>query len=85
MVSDWCAAFPPPAELPEEVGDGVVVTEEEVKARLYSPQEGEWGAHSRDEDCQRVIFGINDLLTLGRSLLPHRNSFHARNSALNRL
>uniref|UniRef100_A0A8C8EVW4 Bromo domain-containing protein n=1 Tax=Oncorhynchus tshawytscha TaxID=74940 RepID=A0A8C8EVW4_ONCTS len=52
------------AELPEEVGDGVVVTEEEVKARLYSPQEGEWGAHSRDEDCQRVIFGINDLLTL---------------------
>uniref|UniRef100_A0A8C7V4J9 Bromo domain-containing protein n=1 Tax=Oncorhynchus mykiss TaxID=8022 RepID=A0A8C7V4J9_ONCMY len=52
------------AELPEEVGDGVVVTEEEVKARLYRPQEGEWGAHSRDEDCQRVIFGINDLLTL---------------------
>uniref|UniRef100_A0A674A5Q7 Bromodomain and WD repeat domain containing 3 n=1 Tax=Salmo trutta TaxID=8032 RepID=A0A674A5Q7_SALTR len=52
------------AELPEEVGDGVVVTEEEVKARLYSPQEGEWGAHSRDEDCQRVIFGINELLTL---------------------
>uniref|UniRef100_A0A8C7V7E3 Bromo domain-containing protein n=1 Tax=Oncorhynchus mykiss TaxID=8022 RepID=A0A8C7V7E3_ONCMY len=64
-MSPWdMEPIPDEAELPEDVGDGVVVTEEEVKARLYSPQEGEWGAHTRDEDCQRVIFGIDELLTL---------------------
>ena len=31
----------------------------------FSPQEGEWGAHSRDEECERVIQGINHLLSLG--------------------
>uniref|UniRef100_A0A4W5LVQ0 Bromodomain and WD repeat domain containing 3 n=1 Tax=Hucho hucho TaxID=62062 RepID=A0A4W5LVQ0_9TELE len=64
-MSPWdMEPIPDEAELPEDVGDGVVVTEEEVKARLYSPQEGEWGTHTRDEDCQRVIFGIDELLTL---------------------
>lgn len=53
------------AALPEQVGDGVDVSEEELKALLYRPQEGEWGAHTRDEDCERVILGIDDLLTLG--------------------
>uniref|UniRef100_A0A6Q2YSU0 Bromo domain-containing protein n=1 Tax=Esox lucius TaxID=8010 RepID=A0A6Q2YSU0_ESOLU len=64
-MSPWdMEPIPDEAELPEEVGDGVAVTEEEVKARLYIPQEGEWGAHTRDEECQRVIFGIDELLTL---------------------
>ncbi|CAB1316273.1 unnamed protein product [Coregonus sp. 'balchen'] len=64
-MSPWdMEPIPDEAELPEEVGDGVAVTEDEVKARLYSPQEGEWGAHTRDEDCQRIIFGIDELLTL---------------------
>lgn len=56
------------AALPDRVGDGVEVAEEELKALLYKPQEGEWGAHTRDEDCERVICGIDQLLTLGRSL-----------------
>lgn len=56
----------PSAALPEQVGDGVEVAEEEIKALLYRPQEGEWGAHTRDEDCERVIHGIDQLLTLGR-------------------
>lgn len=51
--------------LPEEVGDCVEVTEDELKALLYEPQEGEWGVHSRDEECVRVIHGIEQLLTLG--------------------
>lgn len=57
----------PSAALPEHVGDGVEVAEEELKALLYKPQEGEWGAHTRDEECERVIHGIDQLLTLGRS------------------
>lgn len=56
----------PSAALPEQVGDGVEVAEEELKALLYRPQEGEWGAHTRDEDCERVIHGIDQLLTLGK-------------------
>lgn len=56
------------AVLPEQVGDGVEVDEEELKALLYKPQEGEWGAHTRDEECERVISGIDQLLTLGRTL-----------------
>lgn len=55
----------PSAALPEQVGAGVEVAEEEMKALLYKPQEGEWGAHTRDEECERVICGINQLFTLG--------------------
>lgn len=55
------------AVLPEQVGDGVEVDEEELKALLYKPQEGEWGAHTRDEECERVISGIDQLLTLGKT------------------
>lgn len=60
------AFFLPSAALPEQVGDGVEVAEEEFKALLYKPQEGEWGAHTRDEDCERVVHGIDHLITLGR-------------------
>ena len=37
-----------------------------MKALLYRPQEGEWGAHTRDEECERVICGIDQLFTLGK-------------------
>lgn len=57
----------PSAALPEQVGEGVDVAEEELKALLYRPQEGEWGAHTRDEDCERVLHGIDQLLTLGKA------------------
>ncbi|KAF4026946.1 hypothetical protein G4228_018738, partial [Cervus hanglu yarkandensis] len=52
------------AAFPDEVGAGVPVSQEELTALLYKPQEGEWGAHSRDEECERVIQGINHLLSL---------------------
>ncbi|XP_037835020.1 bromodomain and WD repeat-containing protein 3 isoform X3 [Kryptolebias marmoratus] len=64
-MSPWdMEPIPEEAALPEQVGDGVEVTEEELKALLYRPQEGEWGAHTRDEDCERVVLGIDQLLTL---------------------
>lgn len=66
----------PSAALPEQVGDGVEVAEEEMKALLYRPQEGEWGAHTRDEECERVINGIELLLTLGRQQRPGNSLLH---------
>ncbi|KAM6970662.1 bromodomain and WD repeat-containing protein 3-like [Aplochiton taeniatus] len=64
-LSPWdMEPIPEEAALPDHVGDGVEVTEEELSALLYSPQAGEWGAHTQDEECVRLICGINDLLTL---------------------
>uniref|UniRef100_A0AAQ4NQY6 Bromo domain-containing protein n=1 Tax=Gasterosteus aculeatus aculeatus TaxID=481459 RepID=A0AAQ4NQY6_GASAC len=64
-LSPWdMEPIPEEAALPEQVGDGVEVAEDELQALLYKPQEGEWGAHTRDEDCERVIHGIDQLLTL---------------------
>ncbi|MFT7802669.1 bromodomain and WD repeat-containing protein 3 isoform X4, partial [Arapaima gigas] len=64
-VSPWdMEPIPDGASFPEELGNSVPVREEELKVLLYRPQEGEWGALTRDKDCERVIQGINDLLTL---------------------
>ncbi|TNN79212.1 Bromodomain and WD repeat-containing protein 3 [Liparis tanakae] len=64
-MSPWdMEPIPEEAALPEQVGDGVDVAEEELTALLYAPQEGEWGGHTRDEDCERVLYGIDQLLTL---------------------
>ncbi|NXC59960.1 BRWD1 protein, partial [Aleadryas rufinucha] len=49
---------------PEELGASVSVTLEEVEKLLYKPQEGEWGMKSRDEACERIIRGIDQLMTL---------------------
>ncbi|XP_072441757.1 bromodomain and WD repeat-containing protein 1-like isoform X1 [Chiloscyllium punctatum] len=52
------------AEFPADPSAGVPVTVEELEALLYRPQEGEWGEKSRDEECERIIRGIDDLVTL---------------------
>uniref|UniRef100_A0A8C2T6Z9 Bromodomain and WD repeat-containing protein 1 n=1 Tax=Coturnix japonica TaxID=93934 RepID=A0A8C2T6Z9_COTJA len=49
---------------PEELGASVSVTYEEMEKLLYKPEEGEWGMRSRDEACERIISGIDQLLTL---------------------
>ncbi|XP_077360353.1 bromodomain and WD repeat-containing protein 3 isoform X2 [Festucalex cinctus] len=64
-LSSWdMEPIPEEAVLPDQVGDAVEVAEEELEALLYKPQEGEWGAHTRDEECERIIHGIDQLLTL---------------------
>uniref|UniRef100_A0A8D0DKY4 Bromodomain and WD repeat domain containing 3 n=1 Tax=Salvator merianae TaxID=96440 RepID=A0A8D0DKY4_SALMN len=64
-MSPWdMEPIPEGTAYPEEVGAGVPVTTEELASLLYKPQEGEWGAHSRDEECVRVIRGIDQLLSL---------------------
>ncbi|XP_059824809.1 bromodomain and WD repeat-containing protein 1-like isoform X3 [Hypanus sabinus] len=52
------------AQYPDDPSAGVSVTVEELEALLYKPQEGEWGDRSRDEECERIIKGIDDVLTL---------------------
>ncbi|XP_056665186.1 bromodomain and WD repeat-containing protein 3 isoform X5 [Monodelphis domestica] len=64
-MSPWdMEPIPEGTALPDEVGAGVPVSQEELTSLLYRPQEGEWGAHSRDEECERIIQGIDHLLTL---------------------
>ncbi|KAM8965156.1 bromodomain and WD repeat-containing protein 3 isoform 7-T7 [Sarcophilus harrisii] len=64
-MSPWdMEPIPEGTSFPDEVGAGVPVSQEELTALLYRPQEGEWGAHSRDEECERIIQGIDHLLTL---------------------
>ncbi|XP_051543568.1 bromodomain and WD repeat-containing protein 3-like isoform X1 [Myxocyprinus asiaticus] len=52
------------ALVPEEVGDSVPVTEDELQSLLYTPQQGEWGEHTQDDESERVITAIDQLLTL---------------------
>uniref|UniRef100_A0A670Y4M1 Bromodomain and WD repeat domain containing 3 n=1 Tax=Pseudonaja textilis TaxID=8673 RepID=A0A670Y4M1_PSETE len=64
-MSPWdMEPIPEGTAYPDEVGAGVPVTSEELASLLYKPQEGEWGSHSRDEECVRVLRGIDQLLSL---------------------
>ncbi|XP_071422882.1 bromodomain and WD repeat-containing protein 1 [Pithys albifrons albifrons] len=64
-LSPWdMEPVPDNVDQPEELGASVSVTSEEVEKLLYKPQEGEWGMKSRDEACERIISGIDQLMTL---------------------
>ncbi|XP_031429776.1 bromodomain and WD repeat-containing protein 1 [Clupea harengus] len=64
-LSPWdMEAIPENAEQPESVGGGVPVTGEEMTEVLYKPQTGEWGERSRDEECERIIAAIDQLITV---------------------
>ncbi|XP_063299084.1 PH-interacting protein isoform X1 [Pelobates fuscus] len=49
---------------PDELGNSVPLTENEVRSLLYRSLDGEWGCRSRDEECERIIAGLNQLMTL---------------------
>uniref|UniRef100_A0A672HZU3 Bromodomain and WD repeat domain containing 1 n=1 Tax=Salarias fasciatus TaxID=181472 RepID=A0A672HZU3_SALFA len=49
---------------PESEGSGIPVTPDEMKELMYKPVPGEWGERSRDEECERIIAGINQLITV---------------------
>uniref|UniRef100_A0A4W4HHA2 PH-interacting protein n=1 Tax=Electrophorus electricus TaxID=8005 RepID=A0A4W4HHA2_ELEEL len=64
-MSPWdMEEIPNEAVFPDELGQSVPLTEEEQKALLYRPLEGEWGSCTRDEECQRIMNGIDQLATL---------------------
>uniref|UniRef100_A0A674DKD7 Bromodomain and WD repeat domain containing 1 n=1 Tax=Salmo trutta TaxID=8032 RepID=A0A674DKD7_SALTR len=64
-LSPWdVEAIPEDAQQPECVGGGVPVTAEEMREVMYKPQTGEWGERSRDNECERIIAGIEQLITV---------------------
>uniref|UniRef100_A0A674BCS8 Bromodomain and WD repeat domain containing 1 n=1 Tax=Salmo trutta TaxID=8032 RepID=A0A674BCS8_SALTR len=64
-LSPWdVEAIPEDAQQPECVGGGVPVTAEEMREVMYKPQTGEWGERSRDDECERIIAGIDQLITV---------------------
>ncbi|XP_062454999.1 bromodomain and WD repeat-containing protein 1 isoform X1 [Rhea pennata] len=67
-LSPWdMEPVPDNVDQPEELGASVSVTFDEMEKLLYKPEEGEWGMRSRDEACERIIRGIDQLLTLDMS------------------
>ncbi|XP_037246836.1 PH-interacting protein isoform X3 [Falco biarmicus] len=64
-MSPWdMELIPSNAVFPEELGTSVPLTDDERRTLLYKPLDGEWGSRTRDEECDRVIAGINQLMTL---------------------
>ncbi|MBN3285500.1 PHIP protein, partial [Polyodon spathula] len=64
-MSPWdMEIIPNDAVFPDELGLSVPLTEEEHQQLVYMPLEGEWGPRTRDEECERIITGINQLITL---------------------
>ncbi|KAJ8355742.1 hypothetical protein SKAU_G00185360 [Synaphobranchus kaupii] len=57
-------SVPPPALFPDELGLSVPLSEEEHRELLYVPLEGEWGSQTRNDECERIIAGIDQLATL---------------------
>ncbi|XP_021165006.2 bromodomain and WD repeat-containing protein 3 isoform X1 [Fundulus heteroclitus] len=49
---------------PDTDGGGIPATAEEMKELMYKPVPGEWGERSRDEECERIIAGVEQLITL---------------------
>ncbi|XP_031220381.1 bromodomain and WD repeat-containing protein 1 isoform X3 [Mastomys coucha] len=64
-LSPWdMEPIPDNVDPPEELGASISVTSDELEKLLYKPQDGEWGQRSRDEECERIISGIDQLLNL---------------------
>ncbi|KAH0622101.1 hypothetical protein JD844_024090 [Phrynosoma platyrhinos] len=64
-MSPWdMEPIPNNAVFPEELGTSVPLTSAESRSLIYKPLDGEWGSRSRDDECERIISGINQLTTL---------------------
>ncbi|XP_036928040.1 bromodomain and WD repeat-containing protein 3 isoform X1 [Acanthopagrus latus] len=64
-LSPWdVEPIPDNAEQPETEGGGIPVTADEMSELMYKPLQGEWGERSRDEECERIIVGIDQLITV---------------------
>ncbi|KAG3289823.1 pleckstrin homology domain interacting protein [Ictidomys tridecemlineatus] len=64
-MSPWdMELIPNNAVFPEELGTSVPLTDVECRSLIYKPLDGEWGTNTRDEECERIVAGINQLMTL---------------------
>ncbi|XP_067364956.1 bromodomain and WD repeat-containing protein 3 isoform X2 [Channa argus] len=63
-LSPWdVEPIPDNAQQPETEGGGIPVTADEMSELMYKPLPGEWGEKSRDEECERIIPGITQLIS----------------------
>ncbi|XP_074535944.1 PH-interacting protein isoform X2 [Halichoeres trimaculatus] len=64
-LSPWdLEPIPDDAQQPDTEGGGIPVTADEMSELMYKPLPGEWGERSRDEECERIIAGIDQLITV---------------------
>ncbi|XP_073339421.1 bromodomain and WD repeat-containing protein 3 isoform X2 [Pagrus major] len=64
-LSPWdVEPIPEDAEQPETEGGGIPVTADEMSELMYKPLQGEWGERRRDEECERIMVGIEQLITV---------------------
>ncbi|XP_066478380.1 bromodomain and WD repeat-containing protein 1 isoform X2 [Tiliqua scincoides] len=64
-LSPWdMELVPENVDQPEELGASVSVTAEEMLKLVYKPQKGEWQGKPQNEECDRIICGIDQLLRL---------------------
>ncbi|XP_061682626.1 bromodomain and WD repeat-containing protein 3 isoform X2 [Syngnathoides biaculeatus] len=64
-LSPWdMEPIPDDAELPETEGSSIPVTAEEMSELMYKPLQGEWGDRSRDQERERIVAGIGQLITV---------------------
>ncbi|EPQ04764.1 PH-interacting protein [Myotis brandtii] len=64
-MSPWdMELIPNNAVFPEELGTSVPLTDVECRSLIYKPLDGEWGSNPRDEECERIVAGVNQLMTL---------------------
>uniref|UniRef100_A0A8C5M0Z6 Bromodomain and WD repeat domain containing 1 n=1 Tax=Leptobrachium leishanense TaxID=445787 RepID=A0A8C5M0Z6_9ANUR len=60
-LSPWdMDLVPDDVNRPSELGASVSVTPDELE-NLYVPQEGDWGKRTLESECERIIFGIEQL------------------------
>ncbi|XP_051253294.1 bromodomain and WD repeat-containing protein 3 isoform X2 [Dicentrarchus labrax] len=64
-LSPWdVEPIPDDAQQPETEGGGIPVTADEMSELMYKPLQGEWGERSRDDECERIIAGIDQLINV---------------------
>ena len=47
-----------------EEGGSCPVSQEEIKALLYTPKDIEWPAHGREVECDRIVHGLAGIMEL---------------------
>ena len=50
--------------MPPVKGQSVSVTSNEIRSLMYQPSDAEWPTHGRDAECDRIIGGLEQVMTL---------------------
>ncbi|XP_052086696.1 bromodomain and WD repeat-containing protein 3-like isoform X1 [Mytilus californianus] len=68
-ISPWdmepiadCTGRPGHRGMPEDPGGGVPVTQDEIISLMYTPSAGEWPSCFRDQECDRIIRGMEMIM-----------------------